>query len=85
MATTTAKPKELLFSWEGKDAQNKPARGEIRAPSEASARTALRRQGVVVTKITKTTKDPLTDQETVDETEEITNQGRQKDCRKSKK
>ena len=25
MATTTAKPKELLFSWEGKDAQNKPA------------------------------------------------------------
>ncbi|CUB07527.1 MAG: type II secretion system F family protein [Tepidiphilus sp.] len=53
MATTTAKPKELLFSWEGKDAQNKPARGEIRAPSEASARTALRRQGVVVTKITK--------------------------------
>ncbi|MBI5781323.1 MAG: type II secretion system F family protein [Rhodocyclales bacterium] len=53
MATATSKPKELFFSWEGKDAQNKPARGEIRAPSEASARTVLRRQGVVVTKITK--------------------------------
>ena len=53
MAVTTTKSKELLFSWEGRDAQSKPARGEIRAISEASARTALRRQGVIVTRITK--------------------------------
>jgi type IV pilus assembly protein PilC len=46
-------PKELNFSWEGKNKTGKPVRGEIRAASEAAANSSLRRQGVNVTKLKK--------------------------------
>jgi len=46
-------PKELNFSWEGKNKQGKVVRGELRAASEAAANAALRRQGVNVTKLKK--------------------------------
>ena len=46
-------PKEFSFSWEGKNKQSKVVRGELRAPSEAAANAALRRQGINVTKIKK--------------------------------
>jgi hypothetical protein len=46
-------PKELNFSWEGKNKQGKVVRGEIRAASEAAANAALRRQGITVTKLKK--------------------------------
>jgi type IV pilus assembly protein PilC len=55
-AAKTAKkvgPKEFNFSWEGKDKQGKKARGELKAASEAVAQAALRRQGIMVTKIKK--------------------------------
>ena len=47
------KPKELQFQWEGKDKSGKPAKGEIRASSEAIASTLLRRQGISGAKIKK--------------------------------
>ncbi len=46
-----APQEEKLFVWEGKNAQGKEARGEIRAVSEAAAKTALRRQGVQVRRL----------------------------------
>jgi type IV pilus assembly protein PilC len=46
-------PKELNFSWEGKNKQGKVVRGEMKAASEAAAGAALRRQGVTVTKLKK--------------------------------
>ena len=46
-------PKEFSFSWEGKNKQGKVVRGELRAPSEAAANAALRRQGINVTKLKK--------------------------------
>ncbi len=45
--------KEYVFVWEGKSKEGKIARGEIRAVSPASAQAILRRQGVLVTKISK--------------------------------
>ena len=46
-------PKEFNFSWEGKDKQGKQARGELKAASEAVAQAALRRQGIMVSKLKK--------------------------------
>jgi type IV pilus assembly protein PilC len=44
-------PKELTFSWEGKDKAGKVIRGELRAASEAAVNATLRRQGIVVQKV----------------------------------
>ncbi|KAF0163682.1 MAG: type IV pilus assembly protein PilC [Rhodocyclaceae bacterium] len=52
-AEKKAGPKELNFSWEGKNKQGKAVRGELRAPSEAAANASLRKQGVTVTKLKK--------------------------------
>jgi type IV pilus assembly protein PilC len=46
-------PKELSFSWEGKNKNGKAMRGELKAASESAANAALRRQGIMVTKIKK--------------------------------
>ncbi|MDP2132721.1 MAG: type II secretion system F family protein, partial [Sulfuritalea sp.] len=46
-------PKELNFSWEGKNKQGKVVRGELKAASEAAANAALRRQGINITKLKK--------------------------------
>jgi type IV pilus assembly protein PilC len=43
--------KEALFSWEGKDKNGKPARGDVRAANATAARAALRKQGVIVNKL----------------------------------
>jgi type IV pilus assembly protein PilC len=54
MATAAAAvkgPRELTFSWEGKDKAGKTIRGELRAVSEAAANATLRRQGIVVQKV----------------------------------
>lgn len=65
MATTTAvrKPaapaaprkdvKEYVFEWEGKDRSGKIIRGEMRAGGENQVQAALRRQGVLSTRIKK--------------------------------
>jgi type IV pilus assembly protein PilC len=54
MATDKAKPvKEFVFEWEGKDRNGKQVRGEIRAGGENQVNAALRRQGVMPTKIKK--------------------------------
>jgi type IV pilus assembly protein PilC len=44
-------PKELTFSWEGKDKAGKVIRGELRAASEAAVNATLRRQGIAVQKV----------------------------------
>jgi type IV pilus assembly protein PilC len=52
----TDKPKdtpEFVFDWEGKDRGGKPVRGDSRGAGEIQVRAALRRQGVLVTKIKK--------------------------------
>jgi type IV pilus assembly protein PilC len=46
-------PKEINFSWEGKNKAGKVVRGDIRAASESVANAALRRQGINVTKLKK--------------------------------
>jgi type IV pilus assembly protein PilC len=54
MATAAAAargPKELIFSWEGKDKAGKTIRGELRAVSEAAVNATLRRQGIMVQKV----------------------------------
>ena len=54
MATAAAAakgPKELTFSWEGKDKAGKVIRGELRAVSEAAVNATLRRQGILVQKV----------------------------------
>jgi type IV pilus assembly protein PilC len=43
--------KEFVFEWEGKDRNGKQVRGEIRAAGENQVQAALRRQGVLTTKI----------------------------------
>lgn len=50
MATAT---KELTFAWEGLDKKSRRLKGETQAVSEASARAALRGQGIAVVKIRK--------------------------------
>jgi type IV pilus assembly protein PilC len=54
MATAAAAakgPKELTFSWEGKDKAGKTIRGEVRAVSEAAVNATLRRQGIMVQRV----------------------------------
>ncbi len=54
MATAAPKEaKETVFEWEGKDRNGKQVRGETRAAGENQVRAALRRQGVIPTKIKK--------------------------------
>lgn len=54
MATAASKnSKEFVFEWEGKDKGGKQVRGEIRAAGETQVKTALRRQGVLPSKIKK--------------------------------
>lgn len=61
MATTTTQarraastgPKETLFNWEGKDKNGWLVRGEMRSSSQTVVQATLRRQGVMVTKVTK--------------------------------
>lgn len=45
--------KEDLFAWEGKDKNGKIVRGELRAPTQTVAQATVRRQGILITKITK--------------------------------
>jgi type IV pilus assembly protein PilC len=47
------KVKEYTYAWEGKDRTNKPVKGAMRAPGEASVSSNLRRQGITATKIKK--------------------------------
>ncbi len=54
MATQKSKGiKEFVFEWEGKDRNGKQVRGETRAAGEHQVLAALRRQGVMPTKIKK--------------------------------
>lgn len=54
MATAASKSnKELVFEWEGKDRNGKQVRGELRALGENQVTAALRRQGIVATKVKK--------------------------------
>jgi type IV pilus assembly protein PilC len=56
MATAAASRtalKEYVFEWEGKDRNGKVVRGEIRAAGENQVQAALRRQGVLASKIKK--------------------------------
>jgi type IV pilus assembly protein PilC len=54
MATAKQKGvKEFIFEWEGKDRNGKQVRGETRAAGENQVKAALRRQGVMATKIKK--------------------------------
>ena len=45
--------KEFVFEWEGRDRSGKQVRGEMRAGGEHQVQAALRRQGVMPTKIKK--------------------------------
>ena len=54
MATSKSKSiKEFVFEWEGKDRNGKQVRGETRAAGENQVKAALRRQGVMPSKIKK--------------------------------
>ena len=54
MATDKSKDvAEAVFEWEGKDRNGKQVRGETRAIGENQVRAALRRQGVVATRVKK--------------------------------
>ena len=54
MATAKSKgTKEFVFEWQGKDRNGKQVRGETRASGENQVHAALRRQGVMATKIKK--------------------------------
>ncbi|GAB2881714.1 type II secretion system F family protein [Uliginosibacterium flavum] len=46
-------PKEIIFTWEGKDKSGKIVRGEQRALTEKVVQATLRRQGISVTKVKK--------------------------------
>src|SRR4051812_28126762 len=50
---TAAKITEFVFEWEGRDRNGKQVRGETRAAGENQVQAALRRQGVLATKIKK--------------------------------
>lgn len=52
-ATKAVGPKESVFLWEGKNKGGKIIRGEMRALSESVVHATLRRQGVLVTKMSK--------------------------------
>ena len=56
MATQVASAKsvkESVFEWEGKDRNGKVVRGDLRAGGEAQVQAALRRQGILATRIKK--------------------------------
>ena len=53
MATASSSVKEVVFEWEGKDRNGKVVRGEIRAGGQNQVEAALRRQGVLPSKIKK--------------------------------
>ncbi|MEZ5663950.1 MAG: type II secretion system F family protein [Burkholderiaceae bacterium] len=54
MATAASKSvKEFVFEWEGKDRHGKTVRGETRAGGENQVLAALRRQGIVPSKVKK--------------------------------
>ena len=53
MATASKGIEEFVFEWEGKDRGGKQVKGEIRAAGENQVKAALRRQGVLPTKIKK--------------------------------
>ncbi len=50
------KTKEHPYAWEGKDKSGKIVKGEMRGAGEASVSAHLRRQGITVTKIKKSSK-----------------------------
>ena len=52
-AASTRTLKEFVFEWEGKDRNGKAVRGEVRAAGENQVQAALRRQGVLASKIKK--------------------------------
>jgi type IV pilus assembly protein PilC len=59
MATTskkTAKINEIQYSWEGKDKSGKAVKGEIRAAGSSVVAVQLRRQGIQVTSIKKSSR-----------------------------
>lgn len=45
--------KDFLFAWEGKDKNGKMVRGETRGTTQTVVQATLRRQGILVTKLTK--------------------------------
>ncbi len=45
--------KETVFVWEGKDKAGKVVKGELRAGSETIVNVTLRKQGILVTKVSK--------------------------------
>ena len=54
MATSRAKDtKEFVYEWEGRDRNGKQVRGETRAAGENLVHAALRRQGIMPTKLKK--------------------------------
>lgn len=53
MATVSKGIEQFEFEWEGKDRGGKQVKGEIRAAGENQVKSALRRQGVLPTKIKK--------------------------------
>ncbi len=53
MATAKAVAKDFVFEWEGKDRAGKVVRGELRAVGENQVQAALRRQGILTSKIKK--------------------------------
>ncbi len=53
MATKKSDVKDYVYEWEGKDRNGKAVRGEMRAVGENQVQAALRRQGVLTTKIKK--------------------------------
>ena len=53
MATANKAAKELQYSWEGKDKAGKVVKGEMRGVGEASVSANLRRQGITITKVKK--------------------------------
>ena len=65
------KKEEVFFIWEGLDKRTKKVTGEIAAPSEATAKTALRKQGINPTKLKKKPK-PLFGTKGKIETKDIT-------------
>ncbi len=56
-ATANKKPKEVSFSWEGKDKTGKIVKGEMRAAGTVVVSSMLRRQGINVTKIKRVRTD----------------------------
>jgi type IV pilus assembly protein PilC len=54
MATAATKSiKDAVFEWEGKDRNGKTVRGETRAVGENQVLAALRRQGIIPSKVKK--------------------------------